>query len=258
MTTWEDYNTFGKTVNSGWVDKVMVSTVRPFFGKFRQKVNNNYNYNYTGAEKSGSLYHTYMLEVCGMLKMKILHLFYWNKFTHIYPVVSADTRQHRPPKELNPDQNYHIQDALVPISSNRVFKRQANTDRPAKETLANVLLVDDDRDILFTFKSILEAEGYHVEAFTDPNEALSHFLQMDQSYYNLVLTDIRMPNFNGFQLYEKLKELNTDIRILFMTAYDVSGNLPDKMTKIKDSDIIKKPIEEEHFVNLVKKALAPE
>ena len=71
------------------------------------------------------------------------------------------------------------------------------------------MLVDDDKDILFTFKSILETEGYNVQAFADPNEALIHFIQMEPFYYNLVLTDILMPNFNGFQLYQKLKEINT-------------------------------------------------
>ena len=89
------------------------------------------------------------------------------------------------------------------------------------------MLVDDDRDILFTFKSILAADGFKVEAFADPNEALKRFTQADPSYYNLAITDITMPKINGFQLYQKLKEIKRDIRILFMTAFEVPGNLLD-------------------------------
>jgi PleD family two-component response regulator len=96
------------------------------------------------------------------------------------------------------DRKYHIQDNRAQISTNSMLNGPDNMNKPAERISANVLLVDNDQDILFTFKSILDAEGYHVEAFADPNEALSHFAQMDPSYYNLVLTDIRMPKINGF------------------------------------------------------------
>ena len=146
-------------------------------------------------------------------------------YIHVLRVV---IRQHRSLKEnLGHDENYHTQDDSAQISPNSMLKGAENTHEPAEKTSVNILLVDDDQDILFTFKSILDAEGYHVEAFADPNEALSHFVQMDPSYYNLVLTDIQMPKINGFQLYEKLMEINTDIRVLFMTAFDVPGNLLD-------------------------------
>lgn len=58
------------------------------------------------------------------------------------------------------------------------------------------------------------------------------------------------------QLYQKLKEINTDVRVLFMTAFEVPGNLLDTLPSIKDSDIIRKPIEEEHFVNRIKTAVS--
>jgi CheY-like chemotaxis protein len=198
----------------------------------------------------------FALDFYSTLKMRISPFFYWNKFTYEYPVPRVVIRQHRSLKEnLGHDENYDTQDDSAHISPNSMLKGAEYTHESAEKTSANILLVDDDKDILFTFKSILDAEGYHVEAFADPNEALSHFVQMDPSYYNLVLTDIRMPKIDGFQLYEKLMEINTDIRVLFMTAFDVPGSLPDKMPNIKDSDIIRKPIEEEHFVNKIKKVI---
>jgi len=117
------------------------------------------------------------------------------------------------------------------------------------------LIVDDDPDILFTFKSILEIAGYYVNTFSDSNEALIHFKQVDPFYYKLVLTDIIMPKINGFQLYSKLKEINTDIRVLFTTALETTDNIWDRIPEIKDSDIIRKPIEEEHFVNRINRTI---
>jgi DNA-binding NtrC family response regulator len=87
----------------------------------------------------------------------------------------------------------------------------------------NILIVDDEPDIAFTYKSILNEEGYNVDAFTDPRQALLHFSQLDPLYYKLILLDIRMPNANGFQLYYKFKAINPNIKILFVTALDVIG-----------------------------------
>lgn len=141
------------------------------------------------------------------------------------------------------------------MSSGRILEGSDGTSERAKKHSINIMLVDEDPDMLFTFKSTLAAEGYNVESFADPSEALSHFMQADLSYYNLVITDIRMPKINGFQLYQKLKEINTDISVLFMTAFEVSGNLLDTLPSIEDSDIIRKPIEVEHFVNRIKTAI---
>ena len=198
-----------------------------------------------------------VLDYCGSLKMRISPLCSCNKLANVHPRTCVITWHHRSFKEtLDQDQDYHGRpDDPAKIYPNMITEGPDNSQDPAEKTSINVLLVDDDQDILFTFKSILEAEGYHVEAFADPNEALSHFIQMDPSYYSLILTDIQMPNCNGFQLYQKLREINTDVRVIFMTAFDVPGNLPDTIPAIKETDIIKKPIEEEHFVNRIKKAI---
>jgi CheY-like chemotaxis protein len=192
----------------------------------------------------------------GTLTMRISTLPYWNRFAHVYPVPHVFAPQHRSTKgSFGHDQNHPINNYPGQTPSNGILGVPDNALESAEKISINVLLVDNDEDILFTFKSILEAEGYHVESFTDPNEALSHFVQMDPSYYKLVLTDIRMPNINGFQLYQKLRAINSDIKVLFMTAFDVPVDLNDTMPNVKDSDIIKKPIEEEHFVNRIKNAI---
>ncbi len=78
----------------------------------------------------------------------------------------------------------------------------------------NIFLVDDEEDILYTFKKGLSSEGYNVEAFSDSMEALRHFAKVNPSHYKLAVLDIRMPGLNGLQLYYRLKTINRNIKIL--------------------------------------------
>jgi CheY-like chemotaxis protein len=246
------------------VNQKMKLIVGPLYDKIRWNNNTNNSSSIvrvvekTASSLEAETRHPSVLEFCGSLKIGILPLFNWNKFAYVYPVPSFVTRQYRSLKEnFEHGKDCHILDDSTKISPKKIVEGPDSSYHPVENILINILIVDDDRDILFTFKSILEAEGYNVQAFADPKEALSHFSQMDPSYYNLVLTDIRMPNFNGFQFYQKLREINTGIKVIFMTAFDVPGNLSDTMPTIK-VDIIKKPIEEERFVNKVREALRME
>ena len=122
----------------------------------------------------------------------------------------------------------------------------------------NILIVDDEPDIAFTFKSILNEEGYNVDAFTDPRQALLHFSQLDPLYYKLILLDIRMPNANGFQLYYKFKAINPNVKILFVTALDVMGEELASMLPgfSAQHDLIKKPLSNDQYVNKIRSALS--
>lgn len=180
-----------------------------------------------------------------------------NRFKNVYPlspILSLENRKLKK-KNLNHDQNSSARVDPAQMSSGRMREGSDSNSEPAKKHSIKLMLIDDDPDILFTFKSILAAEGYNVEAFVDPSAALNHFMQADPAYYNLVITDIKMPKINGFQLYQKLKEINTDISVLFMTGFEVSENLLDTLPSMKDSDILRKPIEVEHFVNRIKTAI---
>ena len=180
-----------------------------------------------------------------------------DRFKNVRPLSPVLSMENATEKErkLNGDKNSKSHLDPSQISYNGTLEKTDEEDESLRKQSITLMLVDDDRDILFTFKSILAAEGFKVEAFADPNEALSRFTQADPSYYNLVITDIRMPKINGFQLYQKLKEIQEDIRVLFVTAFEVPGNLLDSMPNINESDIIRKPIEEERFINKIKTAV---
>ena len=66
-----------------------------------------------------------------------------------------------------------------------------------------ILLIDDEPDITFTIKDILEDNGFQVDSFNDPILALNYY---EVSFYDLVILDIKMPKMDGFELYTKIKK----------------------------------------------------
>jgi two-component system, OmpR family, response regulator ChvI len=120
--------------------------------------------------------------------------------------------------------------------------------RSEQKATRNIMIVDDEQDILLTYSSMLHGEGYNIETFSNPHEALLHFIHADKSYYDLVILDIRMPNLNGLQLYHRLKVIDKDIKILFLSALEASEEITSMFPELKQGDIIRKPISKEYFV----------
>jgi two-component system, OmpR family, response regulator ChvI len=83
--------------------------------------------------------------------------------------------------------------------------------------LRRILLVDDEVDIISVFKMILELNGYDVDAYTNPSIALDDF---KPSFYGLLLLDIRMPTMNGFELYRKMRKIDEQVKVCFITAFE--------------------------------------
>jgi two-component system, OmpR family, response regulator ChvI len=129
--------------------------------------------------------------------------------------------------------------------------------RQQQKHSANILVVDDEPDTVFTYKSLLSAEGYNVEAFTDPQEALKHFVQLPDpsSYYQLVLLDIRMPRLNGLQLFYRIRAISPDTKIMFISALDIAEELTSILPDITYNHIMKKPLKREYFVSRINSAL---
>jgi two-component system, OmpR family, response regulator ChvI len=80
-----------------------------------------------------------------------------------------------------------------------------------------ILIVDDEPDITLTLGKGLEQGGYDVHVFNDPLVALSNF---KPDTYDLLLLDIKMPNMTGFELYRKLKEIDSKVKVCFITAFE--------------------------------------
>ena len=81
-----------------------------------------------------------------------------------------------------------------------------------------ILVVDNEKDITITLQVGLEDAGFDVDTFNDPSLALKSF---KPNFYDLVLIDIVMPNMDGFELYEQLRELDPDMKACFLTASEM-------------------------------------
>jgi DNA-binding NtrC family response regulator len=90
--------------------------------------------------------------------------------------------------------------------------------------------------------------GLSIFTFSDPIIALEHF-KTNQRFYALVISDLRMPVVNGFQLLKTAKDLNPEVRTVLMTAFDVEDKLFQDYTKIEIINcIVQKPIALETLV----------
>ena len=119
-----------------------------------------------------------------------------------------------------------------------------------KNSLSNnrILLVDDEPDVIFTFKVGLEANGFVVDAFEDPVLALSNF---KPGFYGLLLLDVKMPQINGFDLYEKIKKIDSEVKACFITAHEVYYESLREIFPTMDLDCYIKPIQIEDLVKHV-------
>jgi CheY-like chemotaxis protein len=116
----------------------------------------------------------------------------------------------------------------------------------SKRARKKILVVDDEPDVTFTIKVILTSNGYQVDAFEDAEEALANF--KNQAYF-LAFLDIKMPKMNGFDLYMKLREIDREIKVCFLTAL---GEFDDYYKQYRKEDvapvwgirhIVRKPID---------------
>ena len=86
-------------------------------------------------------------------------------------------------------------------------------------TKRRVLLIDNESDITTTLQvGLAEGGDFDVDAFTDPLSALNCFRP---NLYDLALIDVVMPKLDGFELYERLRKIDPDIKVCFLTASEM-------------------------------------
>jgi DNA-binding response OmpR family regulator len=80
---------------------------------------------------------------------------------------------------------------------------------------SKILIIDDDKDITNLFSIFLEYNGYSVDAYTNPIEAINNFRK---NSHDLIILDLKMPKMDGMTLYLKIKEIDDKVIICFTTA----------------------------------------
>jgi DNA-binding response OmpR family regulator len=124
--------------------------------------------------------------------------------------------------------------------------------------LFRVMIVDDEKDILRIIKRDLESTNeFQVEIFSSGVDALSSFKNHELGYYDVIITDIRMPRMNGFELYRQLKEMNPSTKIAFITAFEINKDEFIKvLPSIEVKDFIIKPIDMDDLIFKIRSMLS--
>jgi two-component system, OmpR family, response regulator ChvI len=104
-----------------------------------------------------------------------------------------------------------------------------------------VLLVDDEPDIVYLVKRGLERSGFEVDGYTDPTLALQNY---KGDVYRLLLLDIKMPQLDGIELFNRIYKEDDKVKVCFFSASDyLTSSLKDKLQNSPDRFLfISKPI----------------
>lgn len=127
----------------------------------------------------------------------------------------------------------------------------------SKNLKKRILAVDDEPDVVFTLKHVLESSSFEVVTYVDVDSVLQKFRA---GYFDLTILDIRMPKMNGFELYVKLKDIDEDMKVIFLSAlsdlrnYSVLKN--EVYPKWGERHFIKKPIENNDLIEKVNLVLS--
>ncbi len=127
---------------------------------------------------------------------------------------------------------------MTAIANKDDIKNNNSNDKP----FARLLIVDDDSDIAQVLKLGLQQNGYLVDSFTNPEEALQSF-KSNAEPYHLLLSDVRMPGLSGIQLAKKVKQINPNVKVILMTAFEIRDNEFSKVFPSTQVDgFVQKPI----------------
>ena len=114
-----------------------------------------------------------------------------------------------------------------------------------------IMIIDDDSDILNLFKDFLSKRGYDVITFLDPLVAIEE-IENNPHHYGLFITDIRMPGISGIELIKRVCEINSDIKVMIISAFDING---DDLKEIRVEEQVQKPIHMRTLVQSIEKIL---
>lgn len=120
----------------------------------------------------------------------------------------------------------------------------------------NILLIDDDKLILMTLKRLLIREGYQVTTALNGQAALR---KMEEDGFDLIISDIKMPEMDGIETVKKIRELlaqrrKPPIPEIFITAY-AKEEIYQKALELKAAGYIQKPFDVKTLLNTTKETI---
>ena len=124
--------------------------------------------------------------------------------------------------------------------------------KPSSDTATKILLAEDDNDMRRFLVKALQNAGYDVVSF---DNGLSAYHRLREEPFELLLTDIVMPEMDGIELARRATELDPDIKVMFITGFAAVALNPDNKAP-RDAKILSKPFHLKDLVNEVQRLLA--
>ncbi len=118
--------------------------------------------------------------------------------------------------------------------------------------MARIILAEDDEDLRRFLVSALEKAGHSVTSF---GEGASAFEEIKQETFDLLLTDIVMPEMDGIELARRAAELDPALKIMFITGFAAVALNPDSKAP-KEAKVLSKPFHLRDLVNEVNRLMA--
>jgi len=120
-----------------------------------------------------------------------------------------------------------------------------------KKHKGKILIVEDEKSMREVLKILLEGEGYEVMTASDGLEGIAH---LDKDIFDLVVTDVKMPKVDGFEVLKRIKEISPDTIVIMITAFGTKESGIEAM-KLGAYDYISKPFNIDEIRLIVKKAI---
>jgi len=113
------------------------------------------------------------------------------------------------------------------------------------------MVVDDEPSVLESFKQILKIKDYEVDTFLDGPSALK---DLTKGKYDVVFCDLRLPIMDGLEILRRIKEVDSDLEVIIVTAYATDASHANAIT-LGALEYLRKPFLMEEIYELVDRAL---
>jgi len=117
--------------------------------------------------------------------------------------------------------------------------------------MGKILIIDDEIEIINLIENILCSLGYEIDYSTTGKEGLE---KIEKNDFSIVLLDIFLPDFDGFELLRKIKEMKENLPVIILTGFGTTENIV-KAIKLGADDFIEKPFNIERFVDVIQKVI---
>jgi len=139
----------------------------------------------------------------------------------------------------------------------RLNNQQVYSDTMAATTGKRIMVVDDDKDITKVIELGLKRAGFQVHAFTDPILALEH-IERGCNDCEILISDVKMPRLNGFQLAKRVRQIRPEIKLVMMTAFEVNkSEFESVFPSTKIDSVLRKPFASSKLLAIVERIAKP-